>query len=326
MEKDLGSLGWLPPDTEDQLQVAFRIIQSAYKNKTQTMDLEIRSLKSVVNEKQSSIQSLEKRLSALELELLESRQRTQNLLDENKQLVQTVRKLRKDQSRLDSLKKVLMTSLSDEQGQEEDIVSPYKSAPSYQDRHFVEEQLYTAAPLTVHELNLGGGHTDSDREQERPKSRTEALLAQIDRNIGSASKRLTESPAGNGNFVSHGDHRRGSPPHPGTSAADKQYSFTPGQASQHYPGSEVKPSASRFDTSPPHESQSSSSSVDGKQFFRQARAKLSYEKFNDFLANIKRLNNHLQTRDETLEYARQIFGPDNTDLFRDFKSLLTKHG
>merc|ERR550514_930016 len=30
--------------------------------------------------------------------------------------------------------------------------------------------------------------------------------------------------------------------------------------------------------------------IDGKQFFRQARSRLSYESFNAFLANIKRLN------------------------------------
>merc|ERR1711862_888671 len=31
--------------------------------------------------------------------------------------------------------------------------------------------------------------------------------------------------------------------------------------------------------------------VEGKQFFRMARSQLSYEAFNEFLANIKRLNN-----------------------------------
>ena len=44
--------------------------------------------------------------------------------------------------------------------------------------------------------------------------------------------------------------------------------------------------------------------IDGKAFFRAARGKLSYENFNAFLANIKRLNNHQQSREETLEEAR----------------------
>ena len=54
--------------------------------------------------------------------------------------------------------------------------------------------------------------------------------------------------------------------------------------------------------------------VDGKEFFRQARARLSYEKFSQFLSNIKELNAHKQTRQETLARASEIFGDANADL------------
>lgn len=64
--------------------------------------------------------------------------------------------------------------------------------------------------------------------------------------------------------------------------------------------------------------------VDGKQFFRQARSQLSYEGFNEFLANIKRLNNQQQTREETLEEARRIFGPDLQNLYHEFEQLLSR--
>ena len=36
--------------------------------------------------------------------------------------------------------------------------------------------------------------------------------------------------------------------------------------------------------------------LDGKDFFRQARLRLTYEQFNQFLTNIKRLNDHAQPR------------------------------
>lgn len=65
--------------------------------------------------------------------------------------------------------------------------------------------------------------------------------------------------------------------------------------------------------------------VDGKQFFRMARSQLSYEAFNEFLANIKRLNNQQQTREETLEEARRIFGPNLANLYNDFEQLLNRH-
>eukprot|EP00897_Mesotaenium_endlicherianum_P002561 jgi/Mesen1/2332/ME000155S01431 len=52
--------------------------------------------------------------------------------------------------------------------------------------------------------------------------------------------------------------------------------------------------------------------VDGKE------SRLSYEQFSSFLANIKELNAHRQTREETLRKADDIFGPDNKDLFLAF--------
>jgi hypothetical protein len=70
----------------------------------------------------------------------------------------------------------------------------------------------------------------------------------------------------------------------------------------------------------------SPSPIDGKQFFRQARARLSDEAFNIFLTSIKRLNNQQQSREDTLADARKIFGPDFADLYQDFETLLNRHG
>jgi len=66
--------------------------------------------------------------------------------------------------------------------------------------------------------------------------------------------------------------------------------------------------------------------VDGKEFFKRARHRLSFQQFNAFLANIKKLNSHLQTREETLANAAEIFGPENQDLHDGFTGLLSRHG
>mmetsp|Transcript_15643 Transcript_15643/g.35962 ORF Transcript_15643/g.35962 Transcript_15643/m.35962 type:complete len:244 (-) Transcript_15643:18-749(-) len=76
---------------------------------------------------------------------------------------------------------------------------------------------------------------------------------------------------------------------------------------------------------PPVPGGAAAGGIDGKQFFRNARNNLSYEAFNDFLANIKRLNNQQQTREETLDEARRIFGADHAHLYRDFEQLLNRH-
>merc|ERR1711953_1449612 len=65
--------------------------------------------------------------------------------------------------------------------------------------------------------------------------------------------------------------------------------------------------------------------IDGKAFFRTARGKLSSEAFNQFLASIKRLNSQQQTREDTLDEARRIFGPELQDLYKDFENLLNRH-
>jgi len=65
--------------------------------------------------------------------------------------------------------------------------------------------------------------------------------------------------------------------------------------------------------------------IDGKAFFRKARNSLSYEAFNEFLANIKQLNNQQQTREETLDSARRIFGPEQQHLYKEFEQLLNRH-
>jgi len=64
--------------------------------------------------------------------------------------------------------------------------------------------------------------------------------------------------------------------------------------------------------------------VDGKQFFRHARNRLSYEQFAAFLANIKELNAQRQSREETLRKADEIFGAENKDLFISFQGLLSR--
>lgn len=68
-----------------------------------------------------------------------------------------------------------------------------------------------------------------------------------------------------------------------------------------------------------------SPSIDGKEFFRQARARLSYEQFSQFLVAIKELNAGRSSREDTLGAARALFGPANGDLYGLFEGLLMRH-
>uniref|UniRef100_A0A0E0KV77 At4g15545-like C-terminal domain-containing protein n=1 Tax=Oryza punctata TaxID=4537 RepID=A0A0E0KV77_ORYPU len=64
--------------------------------------------------------------------------------------------------------------------------------------------------------------------------------------------------------------------------------------------------------------------IDGKEFFRQARTRLSYEQFGAFLANIKEFNAQKQSREDTLSKAEEIFGTEHKDLTVTYNKVLEK--
>lgn len=64
--------------------------------------------------------------------------------------------------------------------------------------------------------------------------------------------------------------------------------------------------------------------IDGKEFFQQVRTRLSPDQFSSFLSNIKELNSGKQSREETLQRAVGIFGPNSEDLCAIFQRLITR--
>lgn len=68
----------------------------------------------------------------------------------------------------------------------------------------------------------------------------------------------------------------------------------------------------------------SGNKLDGKEFFRLARSRLSSDQFSLFLQIIKDLNAGRQTRDQTLKRARDVLGISNADLYGMFEALLSR--
>jgi hypothetical protein len=81
------------------------------------------------------------------------------------------------------------------------------------------------------------------------------------------------------------------------------------------PGALSAPSSA---ASTPAAASASSPRLEGKEFFRQARAQLSYEQFSAFLGSIKELNAGRATREETLQTARELFGVANSHLYGEW--------
>lgn len=247
----------LPENHEDQLQLGFRLIQNAYNNKMASLEQEARGLRLTCEEQKNQAAGLQRKNSALEVELVEGHQRAQQLADENKELFKTVQQLRRQLARLEGLRKNVLDSIADHQQAE---------CENEDNRLYLrDDYLKGATPLTMAAV----------------QSEAAALP-------GPGYSRPTSPPRAEAPAVPYRSPSPAPAPAPAAYAAE---------------GSQM---------------------VDGKQFFRKARNSLSYEAFNDFLANIKRLNNQQQTREETLDQARRIFGPEQQHLYAEFEQLLNK--
>eukprot|EP00927_Polykrikos_kofoidii_P062894 TRINITY_DN57698_c0_g1_i1.p1 TRINITY_DN57698_c0_g1~~TRINITY_DN57698_c0_g1_i1.p1 ORF type:complete len:333 (+),score=83.88 TRINITY_DN57698_c0_g1_i1:116-1000(+) len=280
----------LPENSEDQLQLGFRMIQNAFTSKVNSLENELRGLRLSFDEQKEKATAIQRKNSSLEVELVESHQRSQQLSEENRELFKTVQQLRRQLQRLEGLKKKVMDSI---QSHHED-----QSAGEYEGGSHREEYLKGALPMTMaaiqgEPMNTWGQPTNSrpaSRPASPPPRPPQALAAPHP--VGTTS----ESP-----YVG------GSGTLPAGVSASLGGNGGGGGGAGGMDGGRGEPS------------------VDGKQFFRQARSSLSYEAFNEFLANIKSLNNQQQTREQTLEVARNIFGPELRHLYEEFETLLNRH-
>jgi len=250
--------GTLPQDHEEQHQLGHRIIHAAFHGHKAKLENEVRGLKLQVEEQREKLAAMQKKNSALEVELVESHQRSQQLAEENKELFKTVGSLRKQIGRLEHLKAAVLSSIQDDAEKEAEIGDT---------RGFMsDEYLHQATPLTSHAMGMGGGIQTPAYQQNQFMSPKQSQMMQ-------------SGLGGGGAFGG-----------------------------------------------PPQAPSPTEAPVDGKAFFRQARSRLAQESFNQFLSAIKRLNNQQQSREETLAEARQLFGPDNGDLYVSFENLLNSQG
>eukprot|EP00928_Gymnodinium_smaydae_P018776 TRINITY_DN1715_c0_g1_i1.p1 TRINITY_DN1715_c0_g1~~TRINITY_DN1715_c0_g1_i1.p1 ORF type:complete len:282 (-),score=80.48 TRINITY_DN1715_c0_g1_i1:69-914(-) len=237
----------LPEQHEDQLNLGFRMVSTAFNNKVQGLENELQSLRTGCDDSKKQAVDLQRKNSQLEQELHESHSRSQKLAEDNKELYKQVQQLRRQLQGLEGLKQKVMHSISS------------------------------------HEHELSGVHHHESHED------------------SFRSRALPSPPA----------HSQGASPQ-----FSRPISVDPVALHAEAPRADMSGQAGM------PVNVSGNGPVDGKQFFRQARNSLTYEAFNEFLANIKRLNTGQQTREETLDAAKRIFGREHEQLYREFEELL----
>ncbi|MCO5587041.1 hypothetical protein L7F22_040986 [Adiantum nelumboides] len=351
-----GSDSALPPsilsilhkDPYDQLDIARKITSMAVSSRVGVLEAEAKSLRQKLADRDMAVSTLEGRVSELQHELQQASTHLSSVLEEQEKLAAekvaleaSVKKLNRDVAKLETFKKALMHSLRDEDespvpsivDQQSANTIPVLSSPA----SFVvpePEPKIRPTPAIVPQQELKSKSTTPQIFPLTPFNATPGLSPSTSPRRHSASN----SPKSRSIAVSptkrqpaKGSSAATSPlkSRPKSSSSNKEpskvstkwYSVSDGRLS--LPSSLPTSKHATAPNSPPHIARTAR--VDGKEFFRQARNRLSYEQFSAFLANIKELNAHHQTRDETLKKASEIFGPENSDLYDAFDGLLSRH-
>ncbi|ONK64935.1 uncharacterized protein A4U43_C07F31630 [Asparagus officinalis] len=309
-------LSVIPTDPYDQLDLARKITSLAIASRVSKLESETGRLRQKVAEKDRTIEELQTKLSKLEGLFEEADSRLRITVGENVKLSKerdslaiTTKKLARDLAKLETFKRHLMQSLSEDNSSQAETVDirtcdqTVAKPPIWKERGSVS---YTSSNLT------GGFAESADTVQDGQKSGGQKITPYISPRFtptGGSPKRY--STAGSPNMTS------------GATSPTKPRLEGYTSMSPWYPSSQQSSAAN----SPPRGRSlpGRTPRIDGKEFFRQARSRLSYEQFGAFLANIKELNAHRQSREETLRKAEDIFGMDNKDLFLSFQGLLNRN-
>ncbi|XP_073302371.1 uncharacterized protein At4g15545 isoform X5 [Primulina huaijiensis] len=317
-------LSVIPADPYDQLDLARKITSMAIASRVSKLETEAGRLQQKLQEKDRRIVELEDKVSELEtayeeaeLRLKITREDNIKLLKEKDSLALTAKKLGRDLAKLETFKRQLMQSLNDENTPTEtvDIGTYDLSLPKTYSANDEEANGYRKYHSFSGSMDNSNTNYDVSKHGVQSSSMTRYV-----------SPRLT--PSGTPNMISASVSPRkysaaGSPQKTsGTNSPMLQYDGR-GSLSAWFPSSQQSSAAN----SPPRGRPLSARTprIDGKEFFRQARSRLSLEQFSAFLTNIKELNAQRQSREETLRKAEDIFGTDNKDLYASFQGLLSRN-
>ncbi|XP_071700772.1 uncharacterized protein At4g15545-like [Rutidosis leptorrhynchoides] len=304
----------LPSDPFEQLDFARKITSIALFTRISALESESSVLRDqlaerelVVDDLRNQIESLNNSLSDVVDKISLADQEKERLVNENATLSEQVKKLNRDVAKLESFKKTLMMSLQDDDGStaRDTASSIVPNHSSLSSQSFAGEDEDTEPPSNASPIT---NEPVTDAASRPPRIPSMLLASQTN------TPRLTPP---------------GSPPIHSASASPKKTS-KPVSPRRHSIAlttnmSDDRSSVFSSGTASPYSLMPGRTRVDGKEFFRQVRGRLSYEQFSAFLANVKELNSHKQTKEVTLQKADEIFGPENKDLYAIFQGLISRN-
>ncbi|KAL7592926.1 uncharacterized protein At4g15545 [Lactuca sativa] len=311
-------LSVIPTDPYDQLDLARKITSMALASRVSKLESEAGRLRNKLNEKDRVIMELEDKVSELQQTCHNVQLRLQITLEDNSKLAEerdslamATKKLGRDLAKLETFKRQLMQSLNDNESTKTsvDIGTYDQSAPrAYPSKE--ETNGYRKHHSFSGSIDGGNIPDDASKLTGQRFSVTPYMSSRVT---------PTETPKTISTSVSPRRYSASG----ATSPTKIQYEGRGGTMSSWYSSSQQSSAGNSPPRGPPLPGRAPK--IDGKEVFRQARSRLSYEQFSAFLANIKELNAQKQSREETLRKAEEIFGIDNKDLYLSFQGLLNRN-
>ncbi|NP_001144453.2 uncharacterized protein [Zea mays] len=309
-------LAVIPTDPYEQLDVARKITSMAITSRVSRLEADSGRLRRDLADRDHAEAELRARLADSDARLAAALDENAKLAKERDSLAATTKKLTRNLAKLEAFKKQLMKSLSEdnllqlsETSQDhngEDILTA--RVPYWKDEVCSSNTSSdTSIRSTITESIHGGGYQFSIKTYVPPKL-TPGSTPMISSSSGSPRAYSTGPPSPN--FFS-------GPTSPTKARSEGQLTFSSWQGSSSHQYSAP--------TSPQRHSFTGRPRIDGKEFFRQARTRLSYEQFGAFLANIKEFNAQKQSREDTLSKAEEIFGTEHKDLYISFQNMLSRN-
>uniref|UniRef100_A0A0D9WGD3 At4g15545-like C-terminal domain-containing protein n=1 Tax=Leersia perrieri TaxID=77586 RepID=A0A0D9WGD3_9ORYZ len=298
----------LPEDPFEQLDVARKITSIALASRLGRLEAEAARLRAELAERDAAAEDLRERVEQLDAALAVATGRLRRaeedkeaLLRDNSLLSNTVRKLNRDVAKLEVFKKTLMQSLQEDE-------DPANTAPraraneasNFSSTPFVGASKSSQLSETASSVSEESSHVDP--EVPRPP-RPHVFLPSYNN-----TPRVTPPDSPPRSFASISPPRRHSISVTSRNIFDDRSSVYSGHHSS---------MTSPFDAA----SHTGRTRVDGKEFFRQVRNRLSYEQFSAFLANVKELNSHKQTREPVTNNTHTV----SLHRVSSFVNLVTRH-
>ncbi|XP_038970411.1 uncharacterized protein At4g15545-like isoform X4 [Phoenix dactylifera] len=322
-------LAVIPTDPYEQLDLARKITSMAIASRVSKLELENGRMRQKLAEKDRAIAELQDKLSHLDRMFQEADARLRVAFEENiklskerDSLAQTSKKLARDLAKLETFKRHLMQSLNDDnssRSQETVDIRTYDQSVA-KASSWKDEGTISCSASNIVSGSAEVGNMIQDGASTNPAGQEFSITPPIAPRLTPTATPKVTSTSGSPRAYSIG----GSPnlTSGATSPTNHRFDGHTGM-SPWYPSSQQSSAAS----SPPRGRfmPGRTPRIDGKEFFRHVRSRLSYEQFGAFLANIKELNAHRQSREETLKKAEEIFGTDNKDLYLSFQGLLNRN-